>query len=428
MNPSISEMQTRLTWSEAEYCGRRAFLEISALKSVCCLIGAAKLPEENLTVSNGSQIIDYVDEFRYTGIHFSSNIQDPFLPHYTAWAAKARTAVHTVFSTETFVRSIPVPTGVKLSFALVDPYLIYGCDVVIDVNEKCLRMYEATQHYYMRRLLGLQPRSPVGALHVLTSIPPIRHRHVELELRYARYAIVQPENHYENRAYRDAIAMYRRKQHSWITDLEKAMRKLPRHPVRLDVGLMESEEGMDSLREQVRISCARYLYDELESNRTPLLNPKYLPISRDSYQSALVLRKFLRTIRIPAHRVSVVRLLCADHTLAVEQLRRRRNSDGSRIEVECRSCRYGDANTETEVHALFRCEGPGDGILVKKRSAFMDQVFEVAGRRLVERCTENGNDDGPIMAVHFFLEHDDLAPIFGKYVYDVLKMFPISAM
>ena len=31
-----------------------------------------------------------------------------------------------------------------------------------------------------------------------------------------------------------------------------------------------------------------------------------------------------------------------------------------------------------------------------------------------------------IMAIHSFLEHDVLAPDFAKYVYDVLKMFPIS--
>ncbi|TEB21388.1 hypothetical protein FA13DRAFT_1695919, partial [Coprinellus micaceus] len=294
------------------------------------------------------------------------------IPHYKAWSAKARTAVHTVFSTETFVRSIPVATTVKLYFALVDPYLIFGCEVAINANEKSLRTYESIQRYYMRRALDLQPRSPVAALHVLTGIPPIRHRHVELQLRYAGYAIVQPENHYENRAYRDAIAMHRRKQRSWVTDLEKAMKRLPRYPVRLDVELMESEEGTNELRNQVRESCAHYLHDELESPRTPLLNPRYLPISPDSYQSVLVLRKFLRTIRIPAHRVAVVRLLCADHTLAVEQLRRRRHPDGSRIDTDCRPCRYCGALTETEVHVLFTCEGPGGGSLRDRRKMFLD--------------------------------------------------------
>jgi 3-methyladenine DNA glycosylase Mpg len=31
----------------------------------------------------------------------------------------------------------------------------------------------------------------------------------------------------------------------------------------------------------------------------------------------------------------------------------------------------------------------------------------------------------PLEAVHYFLEHDSLAPAFAKYVYDVFFMFPL---
>ncbi|KAJ3501412.1 hypothetical protein NMY22_g18934 [Coprinellus aureogranulatus] len=207
------------------------------------------------------------------------------------------------------------------------------------------------------------------------------------------------------------------------------MRRLPRYPVILQTEEMESVEGIERLIQQVQDSCARYLYDELKSPRTPLLHPDFLALSPDSYQSVLVLRKFLRTVKIPAHRKALVKLLCADHSLAVEQLRRRRYPNGSRIPAECRPCRYCDAITETEVHALFRCPGPDDNSLVHRRSSFYDQVLHAnldTGLRLVNRCRNTEHDADPITAIHYFLEHDELAPAFAKYVYDVLAVFPIS--
>ena len=62
---------------------------------------------------------------------------------------------------------------------------------------------------------------------------------------------------------------------------------------------------------------------------------------------------------------------------------------------------------------------------MERRKVFLDRVLNLAGQRLLARCTE-GEDDDAIMAIHSFLEHDVLAPDFAKYVYDVLKMFPIS--
>ncbi|KAJ3545838.1 hypothetical protein NMY22_g2280 [Coprinellus aureogranulatus] len=427
-NPSLSNMQHRFTWAEIDYCGARVFFEISAPKSTCCLIGANAPPDHPITTSDGIHTVQIVEEFRYTGIHLCNDIADPFRPHYKAWSAKARAATYGVFSTETFVGTIPVPTGVKLYYALVDPYFIFGCEVVIDVSGKHLRLYQSVQRYHLRRLLGLNSRSPTAPLHVLTGIPPIEHRLIILDLRFAIYALLQPANYYVNRAYRDALVMHRSKKRSWITDLQKAMKRLPRYPVLLEPEDMESTEGIERLIQLVQESCAHYLFDELKSSRTPLLNPKFLPISDNSYQSVLALRKFLRTVKIPAHRKALTRLLCADHSLAVEQLRRRRYPNGSLIPAECRPCRYCGAETETEIHALFRCAGPEGDLLLQRRELFLNQVIiaeGIIGPRLVNRC-RSVSDDDPITAIHYFLEHDDLAPAFAKYVYDVLALFPVS--
>ncbi|KAF6750939.1 hypothetical protein DFP72DRAFT_817063 [Ephemerocybe angulata] len=433
-SPSISAMQDRLSWVEGEYCARVSFLELNASKSLCCIIGARHQPDAPLTViaPNGgdTQPIDYVDHFRYGGIHFSSDLRNTFYLNYKTWASKAQNAAYNVISTESFVGSLPIREGIRLYFALVDPYLIFGCDVIIDTIEKNLRTLEKVQLYFLRRLLGLNPRSPIGPLFTETGVMPIRHRRIILALRFARYALLQDANHFVNLAFRDAIQMHTNGKRSWVTDLETALKRLPLFPVILDIRELENVAGIDSLIDQVQSSCAQFLYQSLDTERLPLLKGELRPIVSTSFQTVLCLRKYLRTVRVPAHRRALLSLLCADHSLGVEQFRRRRYPDKSRIPPECRACRYCDAPTETEIHALFRCEGPEESsMLIDRRLEFMERVDQVdigaLGERLVSRCTSD-TDESAVIAIHFFLEHDDLAPAFAKYVYDVLEMFPIS--
>jgi hypothetical protein len=57
----------------------------------------------------------------------------------------------------------------------------------------------------------------------------------------------------------------------------------------------------------------------------------------------------------------------------------------------------------------------------------LDLVGGVVGPRLTAQCTEEG-DNGAIMSIHFFLDHEVLAPVFARYVYDVLRMYPIMVI
>ncbi|KAF6759272.1 hypothetical protein DFP72DRAFT_1102562 [Ephemerocybe angulata] len=241
---------------------------------------------------------------------------------------------------------------------------------------------------------------------------------------------MQGVNHFVNLAFRDAIQMHANGKRTWVTDLETALRRLPLFPVILDITELGSVAGIDSLIDKVQKSCAQFLHQSLNTERLPLLKPDIRPMVSTSFQTVLCLRKYLRTVRVPAHRRALLSLLCADHSLGVEQLRRRRYPDKSRIPRECRICRYCGAPTETEIHALFRCEGPEESnMITDRRLKFMERVEQIAigavGADLVARCTSD-TDESTIIAIHFFLEHDDLAPVFAKYVYDVLKTFPIS--
>lgn len=64
-------------------------------------------------------------------------------------------------------------------------------------------------------------------------------------------------------------------------------------------------------------------------------------------------------------------------------------------------------------------------MITERRWEFLERVEQIAGHELVSRCISD-TDESAIIAIHFFLEHDDLAPVFAKFVFDILKKFPIS--
>ncbi|TEB22232.1 hypothetical protein FA13DRAFT_1568873, partial [Coprinellus micaceus] len=82
--------------------------------------------------------------------------------------------------------------GTRLYNSRVDCHLTYGCEVVIDIDEKSLRLLEEAQLFFLRRLLGLNSRSPMAPLFTETGIMPIRHRRLILALQFAQYALREP--------------------------------------------------------------------------------------------------------------------------------------------------------------------------------------------------------------------------------------------
>jgi hypothetical protein len=60
--------------------------------------------------------------------------------------------------------------------------------------------------------------------------------------------------------------------------------------------------------------------------------------------------------------------------------------------------------------------------LVEKRNLFLARVDDL-GTRTAQRCLAE-----PMEAVHYFLEHDDLAPAFAKFVFDFFVKFPLTSL
>ncbi|KAF6745664.1 hypothetical protein DFP72DRAFT_1017897 [Ephemerocybe angulata] len=415
--PDLAALQPKVHYTEVEYCARQVFFEMSVPKTRGLLFGATGEPISSLTVADGTPII-FDDKYRYGGILFSNTVGSRlFTPHYTFQADRARNAIYSLFAAEGYTGTIPIQVGLVLYRARVDCHLTYGCEVVIDVNEPGIRKLEKEQKRCLRRLNGVGPRSPTAPLFTETGIMPIRHRRIILALRFAQYALEEPPEHWVNRAYRDVLAMYRAGKKGWMRDMVRALAKLPFAPIALDVSSMESVHGILAVITQVEISCSKYLFNELASTRLPLLHGEDRGLLSDSIQSTLRLRPYLRNVTIPAHRKALFRFLCADHYLAIEQYRRVPRRDGEKIPVDQRPCRYCDACTESEIHALFFCNGIDK--LVERRAVFMDRVKAIVPSHKPEYIRDN-----PIFCVHFYLEHKVLAPILAKFVYDVMDIFP----
>ena len=118
-----------------------------------------------------------------------------------------------------------------------------------------------------------------------------------------------------------------------------------------------------------------------------MLSEAQLGLNPDKLQSVSRLRKYLRTVVVPAHRRALTQLLCAGHPFTVEQMRRIRwREDGSYIPRDCRPCRYCDETTESEIHVLFECVGLED--LVTRRNLFLNRVDDFLDAMTSEQCLE----------------------------------------
>ena len=420
--PDLTHAQEKLTYTEHDYCHNRVFLELNGSKTKCLLVGSKGEPARPLRLEDSNTIIEQVDEFRYGGVVFSSDARPKqlFARNYQTRAAQARSALYSVFATESFVGTLSVHDGVTMYYARIDPYLVHGFEAVIDIDGENLKLLEEVQIDFIRRLLDLNPRCPIAPLFVETGILPIRHRRLILALRYAKYVLSLPDRNYAKKAYLDAITLHRAGKRCWIGDLETALAKLPNFPVITDITQMESSGGIAALVDEVHDSCANHLHKQLQSSRLPLFNDPYRPLNPADPKAFLRKKQYLRTIFVPAHRRAVSKLLTADHGLAIEQYRRIRRRDGSTIPVDERTCRYCEAPTESEIHALFLCPGEeGFPDVVRRRQQFYTDISRIFPSFSVERCLRS-----PTRCLHFFLNTPDLAPAFGKYVFDMLAMFP----
>jgi hypothetical protein len=169
-----------------------------------------------------------------------------FEKHYRVKASKAQGVAHASFTVDSMIGSLPPKEGIQLYMARVDPHLISGCEVVLDVTSRLVVKLEKPQKRFLRRLLGLNPRSMRAILFTETGLLPIRYRRVILVLRHAMYWAQLPQSHYAKAAHDESLRLSTLGHISWASDLRAVMASFPL-PVICAVSCLESADSIRDL-------------------------------------------------------------------------------------------------------------------------------------------------------------------------------------
>ncbi|KAJ7106410.1 hypothetical protein C8R43DRAFT_1080688 [Mycena crocata] len=314
---------------------------------------------------------------------------------------------------------LPPREGLQLYKARVDPHLTAGCEVVLDTDLSLVAHLEKPQKHFLRRLLGLNPRSMLAILFTETGLLPIRYRRAILALGYAVYfAGIINEGDLTRAAFRESLKLCEATHSSWTSDLRWVLASLP-SPVNFSARTLLTAEGVQGIIDLVVSSCESDLQRQISNlAKTQFLKTRLEKDSRGNLVTVtLRFRHYLRLVNAP-HRIAYTRFLLSDHKLAVEELRH-----GNRVwrfvEREFRLCRFCRTGVEDESHALLVCTG--HDLLPRLRANFLRDVFVLRPELRLSVTT---------VAAHDFLltliGDRELTSRLAKFVYDVLTVFEMK--
>ncbi len=147
---------------------RKNFMSISVPKSHLWT-SLALIPESVPRVMVADQALSYVTEYNFVGIRFDSASPYIYDKHYRVKATQARLSKDAIFSrVENRVGSLPVKEGLVLYTAKVDPYLIAGCEIVLDIDPCVSEELRQVSLTFLRHLLSVHPKTGVVLLHAET--------------------------------------------------------------------------------------------------------------------------------------------------------------------------------------------------------------------------------------------------------------------
>jgi hypothetical protein len=318
-------------------------------------------------------VVKYKDLFCYVGVTFQSTTRDIFLAHYAAKASKARKTGHSVLGIEAYVGDLPPKEGRLLYMACIDPHLVSGADVIVDVDDNTLALLERVQTMFLRRLLGLGAHSMRAPLFTELGLLPLRYRRLILALQYLGYLVALPPTHYARAALEDSFNLYELGGQGYWMDLVYALGKLP-NPLVLPTLSTLTPESCTALGKAVYISAMKYLEGEiLNSTRLYLLHGRKEPLEdEDPKRITIFLRHYLTLVVNTTHRKALTRLLLSQHPLAVERMRYKSRYHQVHIPREHRLCRFACNHVESVEHALFHCTAKLD--IVEKRGQFVENL------------------------------------------------------
>ncbi|KAF5386614.1 hypothetical protein D9615_001545 [Tricholomella constricta] len=391
-------------------------LIISARKSRWAIARASQRSQPHVTtpITINGVPVKFVTEHTYVGITFDFDSPSMFRKHCTTKASAASGISGATFTLDSFVGAIPPSDARQLYMARVDPHLIHGCEVILDVDRAALNELEKVQRTFIRRMLHLSARSLLHPLYTETGLMPIKYRRIILAVGFLNSVFRLAPNCLAYAALMDSISLAHDHPHdrqpSWVKNLAKVCGDLP-EPVLVDVDdLPTCAPGLPMLLER---SAKTTLQAGWDDSTKLVFRARGHDVTRRRLQPYLKLPD-------PRHRHAVTQLLLCDHPLAVEQLRRRRWARG-RIERPQRLCRFCRTAVEDEVHALFGCRSSERLLLA--RDQYLADLFTQAPATRIMFYTSPAAD-----LVDHLVNHTETLPAFAAYVHDVFRIYDETPM
>ncbi|PSR70786.1 hypothetical protein PHLCEN_2v13348 [Hermanssonia centrifuga] len=304
--------------------------------------------------------------------------------------------------------------------ARVDPHLIFACEVILDVDGPLLRSMRTVQHSYIRRRLGLNKRSSTAVLFTETRLWPIRYRRVYLALQYLAY-ILRESPELALLALHELVALCAEGKSSLMGDLNHSLRRLP-VPVIMEEETALTVPNVQILLNLVEKSMWEHLEEQVESSpKFVLLHGRleYIQKQRSMEHRTLAFRDYLQVV-VPDHRKALARLVCSDHPLAIEQLRRTAARNHiPRMSRTCRFCRI-PGTVESEQHALIDCSNDE---LVSLCESFMTKAIQA-----VPAIARQRRELSSISFLRALLSWTRVTELLGKYTHRIFRLCTLTPL
>ncbi|KAJ7061287.1 hypothetical protein C8F01DRAFT_987597 [Mycena amicta] len=400
------------TWSNNNGC------ETSIPKCLVQIFGLRpKLVPEFLM---GDQPISEVKTACYLGLWLQSNTRFIWREQYIVKAAQAKKTANIILSLDRILGEMEAWDLRTLYMARIDPYLIAGCEICLDVHLPSLALLEREQLTFLRRMLGVGSRSMRAVLFSETGIWPIRYRRVYLALSNLCHLIgLREDERPAWHALQESLQLARAQKISWVNDLRIVLSRLF-IPVEFDIVEDPTVDYVKARMVLVKESMEAWIDDQLATSvRTKDLLVGRMEFDRDKNKlvnKSMDFRHYLR-VKSAAHRHALTQMVLGCHSLAVER-RRWKERGKDKVPREWRLCRFCKVPVEDAPHALFLCP---HGPLVDLREVFLAKLYAE-----VPEVQFQGADPWSFFAA--VLEKRPTTPLLAKYAYDVLKIYDAEPM
>ncbi|PPQ81254.1 hypothetical protein CVT26_015075 [Gymnopilus dilepis] len=400
-------MQARMDTLD-KWCAENGMI-INAVKSACLIFGP--LPRALPVFKFGKEVVRIQESQCYIGFNVGPTDRNIFKRHYEAKADKARNVGNMILAVQSLIGKMTPWEMRKLYWALMDPHLVHGAEICLDIDPPLLELLENIQHRFLQKLLSVGEKCPTPLLFTETAIIPLRYRRINYALNYLKYLLQLPDDALAKRALKESIKLALEGKQCWAMDLRYALSELPfeTHPLNFrNISVKMIEDVIKSIDRGFKVQLQHFID---HSPRTYLLTGR-METENDgkAVQKVLHFRHYLRVGNYK-HRKALVNLILSGHSLAVERLRWHR----PQVPRERRLCRFCKLLVETPEHALLECTANNE--LTSLREKFCQDLpptLQEAGQNHQNNATRY---------LKLLIQSKGITDRLAEFTHDVLEIF-----